>query len=208
MTSSPSDLELIRCSPTNGCGQLKPRSRMARYRTSDPLCMACYQRARRSDQSPAEVRRANLWAKYRITPEGYDALRAKQDYRCGICSVKEADVDLIRADLECLAQAVVSCLHPPFSLQSAAQLLDWEAATPDTQFVTIRGGQNMSTAPPLGDLSTSRQSQTISEHWLVAWARSLPQVTSCGSGAVQLASMLRLAGGLLPLRQQMTLICH
>lgn len=69
---------------------------MVRCRTSDPLCMACYQRARRADQSPAEIRRANLWAKYRITPEEYDALRAKQDYRCGICGINEAEVDLIR----------------------------------------------------------------------------------------------------------------
>ncbi len=92
----PVNTELIRCSPTTGCGQLKPRSRMVRCRTSDPLCMACYQRARRADQSPAEIRRANLWAKYRITPEEYDALRAKQDYRCGICGINEAEVDLIR----------------------------------------------------------------------------------------------------------------
>lgn len=62
------ELELIRCSPTNGCGQLKPRRRMARCRTSDPPCVACYQRARRADQSPAEIRRANPWAKCRITP--------------------------------------------------------------------------------------------------------------------------------------------
>ena len=62
----------------------------------DPLCMACYQRARRLQQSPAEIRRANLWAKYRITPEQYDALRAEQDYRCGICGIHEVDVDLNR----------------------------------------------------------------------------------------------------------------
>lgn len=58
--------------------------------------MACYQRARRLCQNPAEIRRANLWAKYRITPEEYDALRAKQDYRCGICGINEADVNLSR----------------------------------------------------------------------------------------------------------------
>lgn len=54
MTSTPSDLELIRCSPINGCGQLKPRSRMARIRESDPRCMACYQRARRINQPAAQ----------------------------------------------------------------------------------------------------------------------------------------------------------
>jgi hypothetical protein len=74
------DLELVRCSPTEGCGQLKPR----------------YQRARRLNQDPAEIRRSNLWAKYRITPEQYDALRAGQNYRCGICGIDEADVDLKR----------------------------------------------------------------------------------------------------------------
>ncbi|WP_161630341.1 endonuclease VII domain-containing protein [Mycobacterium sp. UM_CSW] len=88
--------ELIRCSPINGCGQLKPRTKMARCGQADPLCMACYQRARRLLQSPAEIRRANLWAKYRITPEQYDALRAEQNYRCGVCGTKEADIDLTR----------------------------------------------------------------------------------------------------------------
>jgi hypothetical protein len=58
--------------------------------------MACYQRSRRLQQDPAEIRRANLWAKYRITPEQYDALRARQNYRCGICGIHEADVDLKR----------------------------------------------------------------------------------------------------------------
>lgn len=96
MKTTPPDLELIRCSPTKGCGQLKPRSRMARRRASDALCMACYQRARRIDQRPAEIRRANLWAKYRITPAEYDALRMSQAYRCGICGINEADVDLAR----------------------------------------------------------------------------------------------------------------
>jgi Recombination endonuclease VII len=69
---------------------------MVRSGPPDPLCMACYQRARRLQQSPAEIRRANLWAKYRITPEQYDALRAEQDYRCGICGIHEVDVDLNR----------------------------------------------------------------------------------------------------------------
>lgn len=96
MSATPPDRELIRCSPTVGCGQLKLRTRMVRRLGSDPLCMACYQRARRSHQSPAEIRRANLWAKYRITPEQYDALRADQEYCCGICGISETDVDLAR----------------------------------------------------------------------------------------------------------------
>jgi hypothetical protein len=96
MSSASDDAELIRCSPIDGCGQLKPRNRMVRSGPPDPLCMACYQRARRLRQNPAEIRRANLWAKYRITPEQYDALRVVQDYRCGICGIDEADVDLAR----------------------------------------------------------------------------------------------------------------
>jgi recombination endonuclease VII len=37
-----------------------------------------------------------IFGRYRITPEQYDVLRAKQDYRCGICGTDEADVDLAR----------------------------------------------------------------------------------------------------------------
>lgn len=48
------------------------------------------------NQRPAEIRRANLWAKYRITPEQCDALRTEQGYRCGICGIDEVDVDLTR----------------------------------------------------------------------------------------------------------------
>jgi hypothetical protein len=70
---------------------------MVRWGTSNPLCMvACYQRARRLRLDPAEIRRANLWAKYRITPEQYDALRVSQNDRCGICGIHEADLDLSR----------------------------------------------------------------------------------------------------------------
>ncbi|MGV0594998.1 endonuclease domain-containing protein [Mycolicibacterium porcinum] len=60
----------------------------------DPLCGACYQRARRLLQDPREVRRANLWAKYRITPEEYDSFRAAQEYRCAICGRDETAIDL------------------------------------------------------------------------------------------------------------------
>lgn len=95
MSSLRADEELFRCSPIEGCGQLKERKRMAR-RGANPLCMACYQRTRRLGQEPIEIRRANLWAKYRITPEQYDTLRLIQNYRCGICGIHEDDVDLAR----------------------------------------------------------------------------------------------------------------
>lgn len=45
---------------------------------------------------PREVRRANLWAKYRITPEEYDSFRAAQEYRCAICGRDETAIDLKR----------------------------------------------------------------------------------------------------------------
>ena len=37
-----------------------------------------------------------LVAKYGITPEQYDALRAGHNFRCAICGIHEADVDLKR----------------------------------------------------------------------------------------------------------------
>jgi len=60
------------------------------------LCHACYQRRRRLAQGPDVARRANLWAKYRITPSEYDALRAVQRFRCAVCGIHEDDVDLSR----------------------------------------------------------------------------------------------------------------
>ncbi|NOP99820.1 endonuclease VII domain-containing protein [Mycolicibacterium sp.] len=86
---------LLRCSPLDGCGKLKPRKQIVRLQP-DPLCGACYQRARRLQQDPGEVRRANLWAKYRITPEEYDSYRAAQEYRCAICERDETAIDLNR----------------------------------------------------------------------------------------------------------------
>lgn len=58
--------------------------------------MHCVKRARRTNQRPAESRRANLWAKYRITPERYDELRVLQQFRCAICGSAEADIDTSR----------------------------------------------------------------------------------------------------------------
>ncbi|MEC3917354.1 endonuclease VII domain-containing protein [Nocardia sp. CDC160] len=86
--------DLVRCSPTKGCGEWKPRSAMAQPGPRAPLCAACYQRARRARQGPAVARRANLWSKYRITVDQYDALRASQDFRCAICGVHESEVDM------------------------------------------------------------------------------------------------------------------
>ncbi|WP_372341981.1 endonuclease VII domain-containing protein [Nocardia sp. CC227C] len=66
---------------------------MAQPGPQSPLCFACYQRARRRRQGPETARRANLWAKYRIRPERYDALREAQDYRCAICGIHEESID-------------------------------------------------------------------------------------------------------------------
>lgn len=38
------------------------------------------------------VRSANLWAKYKVTPEQYDAVRQAQDYRCAICDRHETEL--------------------------------------------------------------------------------------------------------------------
>lgn len=54
-----------------------------------------YKRKRRAN-NPDEVRAMNLWRLYKIRPEEYDALRAAQDYRCGICSTHEDDIDVSR----------------------------------------------------------------------------------------------------------------
>ncbi|MFI9503881.1 endonuclease VII domain-containing protein [Nocardia sp. NPDC052566] len=94
--TSPSPTDLVRCSPTKGCGELKPRSLMAQPGPRAPLCWACYQRMRRAHQGPAVARRANLWAKYRITPEQYDVLREDQQCRCAICGIHETEIDVSR----------------------------------------------------------------------------------------------------------------
>ncbi|WP_395311660.1 endonuclease VII domain-containing protein [Mycobacterium sp. AMU20-3851] len=87
-----SDEALTRC---GGCAELKTRKQIVRVKPA-PLCTACYQRARRLLQDPKEIRRANLWAKYRITPEEYDSLRQAQDCRCAICGRRESAIDLDR----------------------------------------------------------------------------------------------------------------
>ncbi|WP_420873807.1 endonuclease VII domain-containing protein [Nocardia huaxiensis] len=91
--TEPTPSELLLCSPTKGCGEWKPRSLMAQPGPRAPLCYACYQRARRARQGPEIARRANLWSKYRITPEHYDELRHLQGYRCAICGIHESDIN-------------------------------------------------------------------------------------------------------------------
>jgi hypothetical protein len=64
-------------------------------------CRACLEakrartRLKRERIGPAGVRAANLWDKYRITVEQYDALRAAQQYRCRICGTHEDDITAI-----------------------------------------------------------------------------------------------------------------
>ncbi|WP_203835247.1 endonuclease VII domain-containing protein [Winogradskya humida] len=43
----------------------------------------------------ARVRADNLWQKYRITPEQYDALRSAQGFRCRICGIHEDDITAV-----------------------------------------------------------------------------------------------------------------
>ncbi|WP_329013168.1 endonuclease VII domain-containing protein [Micromonospora rifamycinica] len=38
------------------------------------------------------IRAGNLWRKYRLRPDEYDALREQQGYRCAICGTHEDDI--------------------------------------------------------------------------------------------------------------------
>jgi hypothetical protein len=61
-------------------------------------CADCLEYARNQNRvlrarlGSAGVRADNLWQKYRITPEQYDALRSAQDHRCKICGIHEDDI--------------------------------------------------------------------------------------------------------------------
>lgn len=50
------------------------------------------QRERRWAAGPAVARASNLWTKYRIKPEDYDALRTEQGHRCAICQTHEDEI--------------------------------------------------------------------------------------------------------------------
>lgn len=49
-------------------------------------------RCRCRKSRPSRVRRDNLWRKYRMTPEDYDAMRRAQRYRCAICGAHEDEI--------------------------------------------------------------------------------------------------------------------
>ncbi|GAA3910495.1 hypothetical protein Aau02nite_12680 [Amorphoplanes auranticolor] len=44
-------------------------------------------------QQPDAVRRRNLRRLYGITPEQYDDMRARQDFRCAICKRQESEIE-------------------------------------------------------------------------------------------------------------------
>ena len=81
------------------CGKRRPEASFRSSRgTVNAHCRECLNakrsrsRLKRESIGPAGVRAANLWDKYRITPEQYDALRAAQHYRCKICGTHEHDI--------------------------------------------------------------------------------------------------------------------
>lgn len=64
-------------------------------------CAPCRTREReltyRVDGGVSRIREKHLWSKYRVTPDEYDAMRAAQDYRCGICGQHEDDLPKLGA---------------------------------------------------------------------------------------------------------------
>lgn len=79
---------------TQACSKCKtehPINHFGRIGPGGPFkrCGTCRQPPRRHQKKtpgdPERTRRSNLRRLYGITPEEYDALRAKQDYRCAIC---------------------------------------------------------------------------------------------------------------------------
>lgn len=43
---------------------------------------------------PDYIRAANLWHKYKMRPEEYDAMREAQGYRCAICGTHESELEV------------------------------------------------------------------------------------------------------------------
>ena len=64
-------------------------------------CATCLAKARARPRAPQQrstdtVRAQNLWHKYRITVEEYDARREAQSYRCAICGKHEDELPVTR----------------------------------------------------------------------------------------------------------------
>lgn len=79
---------------TQACSKCTAEHPVSHFRRTGPggpfkRCEACRQPERRHEKrlpyTPEQTRRSNLRRLYNISPEEYDALRAKQDYRCAIC---------------------------------------------------------------------------------------------------------------------------
>lgn len=75
----------------HGCGNW---ATLNNFSSSRNLCCPCATLYRRQDnRNRADRRRAaTLWAKFRITPEDYDRLRAEQAYRCVVCQRHESEI--------------------------------------------------------------------------------------------------------------------
>jgi hypothetical protein len=86
---------------TQACSKCTAEHPVSHFRRTGPggpfkRCEACRQPERRHERrlpyTPEQTRRSNLRRLYGISPEEYDALRAKQDYRCAICSRHEDEL--------------------------------------------------------------------------------------------------------------------
>lgn len=70
----------------NGSRNGKPR-----YRSRCKACNNPRFKGRRDPRTAEENRRRNLWKKYRMTPDDFDAMVWLQDNRCAICSTGFSD---------------------------------------------------------------------------------------------------------------------
>ncbi|MCX5119230.1 endonuclease VII domain-containing protein [Micromonospora sp. NBC_00362] len=88
---------------TRKCGNCTKVREAASFVNAGPRarCAPCRTREReltyRVEAGVTKSREKHLWAKYRITPEEYDAMRAAQDYSCAICRRHECELPNLRA---------------------------------------------------------------------------------------------------------------
>lgn len=82
-----------------GCYQMRPSTDFVSARPR-ARCQQCrekaYQTARKVEGGISAIRAAHLWAKYRLRPEQYDAMRERQGYRCAVCGTHEDDLQPLR----------------------------------------------------------------------------------------------------------------